>query len=142
MSTSVTLGQGFIVEQVQPDTSLVTTLSLPDSFDGQITTLMLTLASSLPVTGPPDAVLATIQNVDNDNDGTGDVDQVLNGSRDLVLSVEDVGVTGLYHVVAVLFMDGGGTFAPVPGVDYMAASGPLMLGQGKTEVSLDLELVP
>ena len=44
--------------------------------------------------------------------------------------------------MAVLFMEGGGTFAPVPGVDYMAASGPLTLGKGKAEVSFELELVP
>ncbi len=142
VGTSVTLGQAFIVEQTQPDTSLVATISLPEGFEGQISSLMLVMDDQLPITGPPDVTLATIQNVDNDNDGTGDIDQVLNSSRDLVLSVEDVGVAGQYHVMAVLFMEGGGTFAPVPGVDYMAASGLLTFGDGKVEVSLDLELVP
>jgi hypothetical protein len=142
IGTSVSLGQGFIVEQVQPATSLVATLSVPDDFDGQITTLMLTLASQLPVTGPPDAVLATIENVDNDNDGVGDVDAILNANRDLTLSIEDVGVTGDYHVVAVMFMEGGGVFAPVPGVDYMAASDSRTFGAGQVGVTLDLEVIP
>jgi uncharacterized protein YuzB (UPF0349 family) len=141
VGTSVTLGQGFIVEQVQPASGLVTTISLPEGFMGQISSLMLVMDDQLPITGPPDVTLVTIQNVDNDNDGTGDIDQVLNGSRDLVLAVEDVGVTGKYHVMAVLFMEGGGTFAPVPGVDYMASSGSLTFGQGPVEVDLTLELV-
>jgi hypothetical protein len=42
----------------------------------------------------------------------------------------------------VLFMENGGVFAPVPGVDYMASSGSLTFGQGKVEVALTLGLVP
>ena len=53
-------------------------------------------------------VLATIENDDKDGDGVGDVDQALSSSRDLWLAIDDVGVTGNYHVVAVLYMDGGG----------------------------------
>ena len=94
------------------------------------------------MTGPPAAVLATIDNVDADSDGQGDVDQVLNPSRDLVLALPDVGVVGDYHVAAVLFMEGGGQFAPVSGVDYMAASAPMSLGAGQVGVSLELMLVP
>jgi hypothetical protein len=50
-------------------------------------------------------------------------------------------VTGEFHVVAMLYMDGGGVFQPVPGVDYMASSGKLTFGQGKQEVELELELL-
>jgi hypothetical protein len=138
----MTLGQAFLVEQVQPDSSLITTISLPDGFSGEIRQLMVTLATELPVTGPPAAILATIDNVDADSDGEGDVDQILNPSRDLVLALPDVGVTGDYHVVVVLFMEGGGQFAPVSGVDYMAASGPLSFGAGQVAVELELMLVP
>jgi hypothetical protein len=49
---------------VVPETSLVTTLSLPDRFDGQITRLVVTLASDLPMTGMPAVILATIENTD------------------------------------------------------------------------------
>jgi protoheme ferro-lyase len=141
VGTTLTLGQAFIVEQVHPPRSLVTTISLPDGFSGNINQLMVALASNLPLTGPPDAVLATISNADADGNGVGDVDQILNASRDLVLGFEDVGPTGAYHLVVVLFMEGGGIFQPVPGVDYMAASGPLTFGGGTVETELELQIV-
>jgi hypothetical protein len=142
IGTSMTLGQGFIVEQVHPESSLVAAISLPDGFSGEIRQLMVTLATEVPITGPPPAVLATIDNGDADSDGEGDVDQILNPSRDLVLALPDVGLSGTYHVVIALFMEGGGQFAPVPGVDYMAASGPLTFGAGQVAVDLELMLVP
>ena len=142
VGTSMTLGQSFIVEQVEPDSGLVATISLPDNFSGNITKLLITLADEIPVTGMPVAILANIDNVDKDGDGELDVDQILNPSRDLVLALEDVGVTGEYYVVAALYMEGGGQFQPVPGVDYMASSGKLNLGSGKAEVALELALVP
>jgi hypothetical protein len=141
VGTSLTSGQAFIVEQVQPDSSLVATLSLPDTFTGEITQLLVTLANEIPVTGAPVAVLAQISNEDNDADGVGDVDQILSPSHDLVLGLEDVGLVGDYHVVAVLYMEGGGQFQPVPGIDYIANSPKITLGQGKKDVALDLELL-
>ena len=53
----------------------------------------------------------------------------------------DAGLSGVYHVMAILFMEGGGIYEPVPGVDYMAATSPMMFGAGQVEVTLDLELV-
>ena len=141
VGTSLTLGQAFIIEQIRPDTGLVANLSVPADFDGQVTQLVLTLAEELPVTGMPAAILATIDNGDVDENGLGDVDEILNASRDLTLALEDVGIAGAYHVVAVLYMEGGGVFQPVPGVDYMAASGPMAFGQGVAEVTLELELL-
>jgi hypothetical protein len=43
--------------------------------------------------------------------------------------------------MAVLYMEGGGQFQPVPGIDYMATRGRIPLGQGKADVTLDLQLV-
>jgi hypothetical protein len=140
VGTSLTMGQAFIVEQIEPESSLVLTLSVPENFAGQVSSLQVVLAEDLPLAGPPDAVLATINNGDNDGDGEGDVDQILNSARDLVLAVEDVGVAGSFHVMAVLYTEGGGQFQPVPGIDYLASSNRITLGQGKAEVSLDLEL--
>ena len=131
-----------MVEQVQPASGLVATISLPDNFSGQMTKLLVTLANSVPVTGMPVAILATIDNMDKDGDGVGDLDQILSPSRDLVLALPDVGVTGDYHVVVALYMQGGGQFQPVPGTDYMANSQKIRLGQGKVSLALDLELVP
>ncbi len=87
------------------------------------------------------ATVVTVQNVDADDDGTGDVDQILNPSRDLVLAIKDVGVTGDYHVVVTLFMEVGGQYIPVQGVDYMTSSAKLTFGQGKQDVALELKLV-
>lgn len=121
------------MEQIEPESSVVLTLSVPDDFDGQISNLQVVLASQLPLTGMPDAILATIENSDSDGDGERDVDQILNSSRNLVLALEDVGVSGDYHVMAILYMEGGGQFQPVPGVDFMASSETLTLGQGKAD---------
>jgi hypothetical protein len=58
------------------------------------------------------------------------------------LPIKDAGLSGGYHVVVVLYMEGGGTFQPLPGVDYMAASAKLTLGQGQAVADLELQLVP
>jgi hypothetical protein len=80
--------------------------------------------------------------VDRDGDGELDVDQLLSPSRDLVLPVKDVGETGEYHVVAVLYVEGGGKFMPESGVDYMGHSEKVTFGEGKVEVTLDLAPAP
>jgi hypothetical protein len=142
MGISLTLGQAFVVEQVVPPSSLVTTISLPDDFDATIAKLVIVLAGEIPLETVPAAVLATIENVDNDEDGELDVDQILSPTQDLVLAFDDVGVTGDYHVVVGLYVEGGGDFQPVPGVDYQAESELLTFGEGKVEATLDLTLVP
>jgi protoheme ferro-lyase len=140
LGISMTRGQAYIVEQVVPVTSLVARVSLPGDFDSNITKLMFTLATELPVTGAPAAILATIDNVDADGDGLLDVDQILGPGRDFIFTMDDVGVSSSYHVIATLYVEGGGQFQPVPGVDYMAASEAMALGAG--QVSIDLELAP
>jgi hypothetical protein len=142
VGTSMTLGQAIIVEQVEPETGLVATISLPDDFDKEITRLIVLLAREVPLKGIPKSILATIENVDKDGDGELDVDQNLDVSRDMVLSLPDAGETGDYHVVAVLYVEGGGKFQPKSGVDYMASSDKVILGEGKLDVHLDLKLAP
>ena len=138
----MTRGQAYTVEQVAPVTSLVARVSLPDNFDSKITKLMITLATELPVTGVPAAILATIDNVDTDGDGLLDVDQILGVGRDFVFAMEDVGVASSYHVIATLYVEGGGQFQPVAGVDYMASSEKVALGAGQVNISLELAPVP
>ena len=140
LGISMTRGQAYTVEQVVPFTSLVARVSLPDSFNSNITKLMFTLATELPVTGVPAAILATIDNVDADGDGLLDVDQILGAEQDFVFTMEDVGVSGNFHVIATLYVEGGGQFQPVPGVDYMASSDKVALGAG--QVTIDLALTP
>ena len=131
-----------LFEQVEPPSSLVATIRLPSDFDAPVTKLIVTLAEELPVTGIPAAILATIDNVDADEDGELDVDQILSGDRDLVLPIKDVGETGDFHVVAALYVEGGGEFIPTPGVDYQGESEMRTFGEGKVEVTVDLQLVP
>jgi len=142
LGTSMTLGQAYVVEQIRPASGLVVTLSLPESFDATITQLVVTLVNELPATGIPAAILTTIDNVDKDGDGKLDVDQILGASQDLVLAIEDVGVTGDYHVVVALYVEGGGTFQPVSGVDYLAGSDKVTLGAGSVELALALTPSP
>ena len=142
VGTTMTWGKAFIVEQVHPPESLVATVSLPEDYSGEANRLLVTLVSNLPVAGPPTAILADISNADSDGDGIGDVDRILNPSTPLVLAFEDAGVSGDYHVVVALYMEGGGTFQPLAGVDYMAASPRITLGSGQAEAELELQLVP
>jgi hypothetical protein len=43
-----------------------------------------------------------------------DVDQILGAEKDFVFAMEDVGVGGSFHVIATLYVEGGGQFQPVP----------------------------
>jgi hypothetical protein len=112
----MTRDQAYTIEQVVPVTCLVVRVSLPESFDSSITRLKFTLATEPPVTGSPAAILATIDNVDADGDGDGllDGDQILGAERDFVFTMEDVGVGGSFHVMATLYVQGGGRYQPVP----------------------------
>jgi hypothetical protein len=69
---------------------------------------MITLSREVPLSGIHIQIPLTINNSDNDGDGELDVDQLLSPTRDLVLPLEDAGVTGEYHVVVVLYVEGGG----------------------------------
>jgi hypothetical protein len=142
VGTSMTWGQPFIVEQIEPPSSLVAAISLPDDFDAQIAKLVVLLTREVPMKSIPKAVLATIDNVDKDGDGELDVDQLFGPTGDLRLSFEDVGESGEYHVVAALYVQGGGKFQPKSGVDYMANSQKVIFGQGTVHVSLDLSRAP
>lgn len=142
VGTSMTWGQGFIVEQVQPHTSIITTVTVPYVFTRNITKLVIALVRNLPATGPPDKTLASIENDAVDSGGIGAVDQVLGVGRDFILATKDTGLSsGDYYAMAVLYMEGGGMFAPVPSIDYMAVSEKLTVGKGQVRVTLELKLV-
>ena len=140
VGVSMTKGQAFVVEQVEPASSLVATISLPEELDVPVTRLVITLARELPVTGVPVAVLGVIDNVDNDGDGELDLDQLLDRDQDLVLGFGDVAVVGDFHVVVGLYVEGGGEFQPVVGVDYLGTSEKLTFGDGTVRGQLDLQV--
>jgi hypothetical protein len=56
--------------------------------------------------------------------------------------VEDVGEVGNYHIMAALYVEGGGTFQPKSNVDYMGYSEMATFGDGKVELFIELELAP
>jgi len=143
VGTSMTWGQVFIVEQVEPSSSVVAHIVLPEDFDQEISKLVIILSDEYPISGIPKGILANIDNVDKDGDGQLDVEQLINPANNtIVLSLEDVGETGEYHLVAALYVEGGGRFQPKSGVDYMASSGSQTFGDGKVEVKIDLKLAP
>lgn len=142
VGTSMTWGQAFIVEQVEPESGLVVNISLPEDFDKEINKLVVLLTREVPMKGIPTAILANIDNVDKDGDGELDVDQILSLSHDLILSMEDVGEIGDFHVVVVLYVNGGGRFEPKSGVDYMVNSELVRFGEGPVEVSLEMDIAP
>ncbi|MCX6130382.1 MAG: VCBS repeat-containing protein [Proteobacteria bacterium] len=138
IGTSLVTGQPVIVEQVKPERSLVLHLALPENFTAKSSKLFVGLYRSLPVAGPPDKTLLLVNNLDLDHDGYGDVDQILNTEQDFTLGVEDVGLKGTYYVYAVLYVEGGGQFLPLAGVDSTAVSKAISLGSG--QIGLDLQL--
>ena len=140
IGVSMTLGQAFIVEQVAPPNGLVLTLALPDGFDAPITQLVVTLIEEVPLTGIPRAILAVIANEDGDGDGLLDVDQILSPGNDLVLAIDNVGLEGDFYVAAALYVEGGGQFQPVTGLDYLSYSKLLTFGDGPVEAAVELEV--
>ncbi len=142
VGVSVTSGQAFIVERVDPEESVVVTMSLPDQLDTPMTRVILTLAEKLPVTGIPKAILAVIDNVDADQDGELDVDQLFGDDGEVVLGFDDVGLSGEFYVVASIYVEGGGDFMPESGIDYMAASEALTFGEGTVATELTFSLAP
>ncbi len=142
VGTSMTLGQPFVVEQIKPASSMVATISLPDQFDQEITKLVVILTEEVPLKGIPTKIIANIENKDNDEDGIPDVDQMINKAGQITLAVENVGETGDYHVVAVIYVEGGGRFQPKTGVDFMGNSELVTLGNGTVEVEIELETAP
>ncbi len=141
IGTSMTLGQTFIVEQVEPETSLVVNLTLPDDFDQPITKLVILLTKKVPLKGIPKAVLANIDNTDMDGDGQLDIDQMFGSNNHLMLSFADIGNEGEFHVMAVVYVEGGGKFQPESGVDFEGHSDQIILGQGKIELDLYLDVM-
>ena len=103
------------------DNTVCTELLFPEGVQEQPEKLVVALYKSLPPLGPPDVFPPTM--VDTPDIPFGDSMEVL----------IDAPVTGEYFVYAVLYMPGGGatSWQPVPGVDFVATSGPLTLdGRG------------
>jgi len=103
------------------------TVSAPATFSGTPRQLVVAAFDSLPVAGPPAAVLYQGNN------------PAIVAGQTLSVTGDAGTLSGNKYVIAVLYMQGGGQLAPMAGVDYVsggtqtsfdshtAAIGPLML---------------
>lgn len=112
--------------------SLCGTIEVSSDFSGTTASLLVALYSALPPAGPPDAVGGTIPM------------PVIGTDTPFELELADISATGDYFVYVSLYMEGGGTFVPVPGVDYIGQSASALTFDG-TAVdigTLTLNLAP
>ena len=96
-------------------------LNVPADFSGTTRELDVVLVPSIPPAGPPAAVLVANKM------------PVVTAGKAIDLSADVATVPpGDYFVVAVLYMDGGGTLSPKAGVDYQAATSAKVKFDGKS----------
>lgn len=85
-------------------------LQIPAGYTGTLAKLDLVYNATPQLLGPPTGTLY-------EGTPTG-----VAAGMPLTVTGDATGVRGDYYVVAVLYMQGGGTFVPKPGVDYVAES--------------------
>ena len=109
--------------------ALCGSLVVPNDFVGTTKNLTLALYSSLPPMGPPDVILAQVSMP------TIGVDQPY------AIELHPVTATGAYHLFVSLYMEGGGDWMPVSGIDYMLATDAITFaGTAVNLGELNLEL--
>ena len=88
---------------------------IPSDFTGEPSRVLIAAASKLPLAGPPDGGLLLQDNAPQITPG---------GTYEF--KADASALKGKYFVLAILFVKGGGTFAPKAGVDYdVATANPL-----------------
>jgi hypothetical protein len=85
-------------------------LDVPPSYHGAPRELDVVVVPQLPVAGPPAGILYQAKN------------PTIAAGQALTIHGDASGISGSNYVVVVLYMQGGGTFSPMPGVDYEAQS--------------------
>ena len=103
-------------------------LSLPDSFVAEPRELLITLYSNLPPQGPPDAILMRI---DTPSVGKGEFYPV---------RVQPVLESGEYFVYVSLYVEGGGQYQPMSGVDYIGQTSTKLAFNGGLLKFDDIEM--
>ena len=106
------------------DYSLCGDLTIPDNYTGTARSLAVVLYSSIPPAGPPDGIIVEIENPDLTPGGT------------FPVRILPALFNGEYYVWVNLYMEGGGEWAPVNGVDYIGATNAPIAFDG-TPVSFD-----
>ena len=90
--------------------SICVNATFPAGMTGQPTKLQIDLYTDVPPTHPPEGIPMAIA-----------IPEVQAGET-VQLRMTDLGMTGSYHFLGLLFMPGGGASFPVAGVDYIGNS--------------------
>lgn len=106
------------------DYSLCGDLIIPSDFTGTTRSLAIVLYETVPPMGPPDGIVAEI-----------DTPELTAGDR-FPISIQPAIFNGDYYVWVNLYMDGGGEWAPVNGVDYVGYTADPVVFDG-TAISFD-----
>ena len=106
------------------DYSLCGDLQIPEDYTGTARSLAVVLYQSIPPAGPPDGIIVEIENPDLTPGGT------------FPVRILPALFNGEYYVWVNLYMEGGGEWAPVNGVDYIGSTGATIAFDG-TPVSFD-----
>lgn len=92
------------------DYSLCGDIEVPSGFSGSTRSLAIVLYSSVPPAGPPDGIIAEIESPD------------LNAGGTFPVRVLPALFNGDYYVWVNLYMEGGGEWLPVNGIDYTGST--------------------
>lgn len=90
--------------------SICVNAKVPDVMRGQATKLQIDLYSDVPPTHPPEGIPIAIPTPE------------LQAGETVQLRMTDLGMSGSYYFLGLLFMPGGGASFPVAGVDYIGDS--------------------
>ena len=108
-SSSASGGEGTGASQMSTSAASVV-VKVPSDLQGKPRQLVLTAFATNPPSGPPAAVLLQ-------EDAS-----AVSAGKSLALQGDAKGLAGDYYVIAVLFMEGGGTMQAKSSVDYQAAT--------------------
>lgn len=108
---------------------LCATLVVPSDFAATPRSAYFGLYASLPPMGPPDVMIGSVPA------------EALAAGAPLRIVHDGVDEVGDYHVFVALFVEGGGTFQPEPGIDYQVITAPRTFGAGPVDLgAITLEL--
>jgi hypothetical protein len=112
------------------DYSLCGNIEVPADFEGSTRSLAVVLYSSVPPAGPPDGIIVEIDDPD------------LRAGENYPIRVLPALFNGEYHVWVNLYMEDGGEWMPVNGIDYTGSTAtPLSFdGSAVTFDDISLEL--
>ena len=106
------------------DYSLCGDITIPGDYTGTPRSMAIVLYSSVPPAGPPEGIIAEIENPD------------LTAGATFPVRVLPALFNGEYYVWVNLYMEGGGEWAPVNDVDYVGYSAEPVVFDG-TAISFD-----